>query len=125
MPDKQAEAEVLAEVREVNLKKLATKEDLFHLEAATKEDLHRMEVGHRDKEAGKVYFRSMSEKLPALSACRSEEPCESPFAYAHVILTKQAYIQLKWDANYWRAEWQQVRVREQEALQRVAELKAQ
>jgi transposase len=48
-----------------------------------------------------------------------------PFAYAQVILTKRAYIQLKWDAHYWQAEWQRLRIREQEALQRVAELKAQ
>lgn len=68
----------------------------------------------------------MSEQLPTtLPVCRSEDASEAPFAYAQVILTKQAYIQLKWDANYWHAEWQRRRIREQEALQRVAELQAQ
>jgi len=66
----------------------------------------------------------MSEKLPAPPACQSEDACEAPFAYAQVTLTKQAYLQLKGDAHYGHAEWQRLRVREQEALQRVAELKA-
>lgn len=45
VPDKQAEAEaeVLSEVLEVNLRELATKEDLRRLEAVTKEDLRRLE----------------------------------------------------------------------------------
>jgi transposase len=67
----------------------------------------------------------MSEKLPPLPVCRSEDACEAPFAYAQVILTKQAYLQLNWAANYGHAEGQRRRVREQEAVPRVTELKAQ
>ena len=67
----------------------------------------------------------MSEQLPPLPVCRSEDAGEAPFAYAPVMLTKQAYLQLTWDANDWHAEWQRRRVREPEALQRVTELQAQ
>jgi transposase len=37
----------------------------------------------------------------------------APFAQQTVVLTKQAYIELKWEANYWRA--QQARLVEREA----------
>ena len=37
----------------------------------------------------------------------------TPFSQQSVVLTKQAYIQLKWEANYWRA--QHTRLLEREA----------
>lgn len=41
-----------------------------------------------------------------LLAWRSQGPCATPFTYTQVTLTKQAYIQLKWEAHYGHAEWQ-------------------
>jgi len=31
----------------------------------------------------------------------------TPFAQQTVVLTKQAYIELTWQANYWRAQYEQ------------------
>ena len=31
----------------------------------------------------------------------------TPFSQQTVVLTKQAYIELKWEANYWRAQHEQ------------------
>jgi transposase len=42
----------------------------------------------------------------------------TPFAQQTVVLTKQAYIQLKWAVNYWRAQYQR-------GLEREATLKAE
>jgi hypothetical protein len=42
----------------------------------------------------------------------------TPFAQQTVVLTKQAYIQLKWEMKYWRAQYQR-------ALEREAALKAE
>src|ERR687894_732394 len=42
----------------------------------------------------------------------------TPFSQQTVVLTKQAYIALKWEANYWRAPHEQ-------SLKREAALKAQ
>ena len=53
----------------------------------------------------------MSEKFLALPASPAA-PQEVPFAYTRVTLSKQDYIQLKWEAHYWQAEWQRARVRE-------------
>ena len=36
----------------------------------------------------------------------------TPFAQQTVVLTKQAYIELTWQANYWRAQYEQVVERE-------------
>jgi len=36
----------------------------------------------------------------------------TPFAQQTVVLTKQAYIELTWQANYWRAQYEQVVARE-------------
>jgi len=36
----------------------------------------------------------------------------TPFAQQTVVLTKQAYIELKWQANYWRAQYEQMVERE-------------
>jgi transposase len=36
----------------------------------------------------------------------------TPFAQQTVVLTKQAYIELKWRANYWRAQYEQLVERE-------------
>ena len=32
----------------------------------------------------------------------------TPFAQQTVVLTKQAYIELLWQANYWRAQYEQL-----------------
>ena len=42
----------------------------------------------------------------------------TPFSQQTVVLTKQDYIALKWEANYWRAQHEQ-------PLKREAALKAQ
>src|SRR5881397_3819982 len=42
----------------------------------------------------------------------------TPFSQQTVVLTKQAYIELKWEANYWRAQHARL-------VQREAALKAQ
>src|SRR5215831_14416208 len=36
----------------------------------------------------------------------------TPFAQQTVVLTKQAYIELKWQAHYWRAQYEQLLERE-------------
>ena len=36
----------------------------------------------------------------------------APFAQQTVVLTKQAYIELTWQANYWRAQYEQLVERE-------------
>jgi transposase len=41
-----------------------------------------------------------------------DEPGTTPFAQQTVVLTKQAYIELKWQANYWRAQYEQLVERE-------------
>src|SRR6478672_10186304 len=41
----------------------------------------------------------------------------TPFSQQTVVLTKQAYIELKWEANYWRA--QHARLLEREAALKV------
>jgi transposase len=46
----------------------------------------------------------------------------TPFAQQTVVLTKQAYIQLKWEVNYWRAQYQRALARE---AARKAEVEAQ
>jgi hypothetical protein len=39
-----------------------------------------------------------------------DETGTTPFAQQTVVLTKQAYIELKWQANYWRAQYEQIGV---------------
>ena len=41
-----------------------------------------------------------------------DETGTTPFAQQTVVLTKQAYIELKWQANYWRAQYEQLVERE-------------
>src|SRR5437870_4807591 len=41
-----------------------------------------------------------------------DETGTTPFAQQTVVLTKQAYIELKWQANYWRAQYEQLMERE-------------
>src|SRR5258705_12673634 len=36
----------------------------------------------------------------------------TPFSQQPVVLTKQAYIELKWEANYWRAQHERLLERE-------------
>ena len=45
-------------------------------------------------------------------------PCATPFSQQTVVLTKQDYIEIKWEANYWRAQHARL-------VQREAALKAQ
>src|SRR5215469_16489491 len=44
----------------------------------------------------------------------------TPFAQQTVVLTKQAYIELTWQANYWRTQYEQV-VEREAALKAVVE----
>src|SRR5215510_3019685 len=48
---------------------------------------------------------------PAVRA-PGNEPGPPPFAQQTVVLTKQAYIELTWQANYWRAQYEQLMERE-------------
>ena len=48
----------------------------------------------------------------------------TPFSQQTVVLTKQAYIALKWDANYWRAQPAQLVEREAALKREVATLQA-
>src|SRR5438132_9422355 len=41
-----------------------------------------------------------------------DETGTTPFAQQTVVLTKQAYVELKWQANYWRAQYEQLMERE-------------
>lgn len=52
------------------------------------------------------YVISPSELAPR------DETGTTPFAQQTVVLTKQAYIELKWQANYWRAQYEQLVERE-------------
>ncbi|MEE9148504.1 MAG: IS66 family transposase [Candidatus Tectomicrobia bacterium] len=50
----------------------------------------------------------MEHALPQITATSEREPVNgnsaTPFSQQSVVLTKQAYIALKWEANYWRAQ---------------------
>ena len=39
-------------------------------------------------------------------------PSATPFSQQTVVLTKQAYIELKWKANYWQAQYERLVERE-------------
>src|ERR671939_1905107 len=41
-----------------------------------------------------------------------DETGTTPFAQQTVVLTKQTYLELKWQANYWRAQYEQLMERE-------------
>ena len=64
----------------------------------------------------------MERTSPQLNAAFERAPVNghgtTPFSQQTVVLTKQAYIELKWKANYWQAQYEQL-------LQREAALKAQ
>jgi transposase len=49
---------------------------------------------------------------------------KTPFAYAQVTLSKMEYIELKAQAKQWRSQWLRTRQREQEALTKIAQMKA-
>src|SRR5215475_13396484 len=59
----------------------------------------------------------MKQTQPQLTSTSTVAPdsatSTTPFSQQTVVLTKQAYIQLKWEANYWRA--QHTRLLEREA----------
>src|SRR6266542_6688425 len=44
----------------------------------------------------------------------------TPFSQQTVVLTKQAYIELKWKANYWQAQYEQLLKREAALTAQVA-----
>src|ERR1051325_7168949 len=48
----------------------------------------------------------------------------TPFSQQSVVLTKQAYIALKWEANYWRAQHARLVEREAALKREVATLQA-
>ena len=48
----------------------------------------------------------------------------TPFSQQTVVLTKQAYIELKWQANYWRAQHERLLKREAALQAEVAALQA-
>src|SRR3989441_10126158 len=48
----------------------------------------------------------------------------TPFSQQPVVLTKQAYIELKWEANYWRAQHERLLEREAALQAEVAALQA-
>lgn len=50
---------------------------------------------------------------------------KAPFAYALVTLSKADYIELKAQAKQWRSQWQRTRMREQEALDRIKQMKVE
>jgi len=49
----------------------------------------------------------MERPAPQLNAASEQAPTvgpdATPFSQQRVVLTKQAYIELKWKANYWQA----------------------
>ena len=58
----------------------------------------------------------MESTLPQVIAPSELAPVQgkgaTPFAQQTVVLTKQAYIELTWQANYWRAQYEQLVERE-------------
>lgn len=54
--------------------------------------------------------------------CTSEQSC-TPFSLVQVTLTKQEFIDLKWQVNHYRDLWKRTRVREQELLATIALMK--
>ena len=64
----------------------------------------------------------MASTQPQLIAMAADTPVRgdkaTPFSHQTVVLTKQDYIALKWEANYWRAQHARL-------VQREAALKAQ
>src|SRR5215475_9462427 len=63
----------------------------------------------------------MKQTQPQLTSTSTVAPdsatSTTPFSQQTVVLTKQAYIELKWEANYWRA--QHARLVEREAALKV------
>ena len=53
------------------------------------------------------------------------DPVKAPFAYAKVTLSKADFIELKAQAKQWRTQWQRTRIREQEALDRIKQMKVE
>src|SRR5215510_6579121 len=63
-------------------------------------------------ESTRSHLISPAERAPG------NETGPPPFSQQTVVLTKQAYIELKWQANYWRTQYEQL-------IEREAALKAQ
>ena len=68
-----------------------------------------------------VYFQSMQNAHISVSDTTSALT-PAPFTTSQVILTKQEHIQLKQQANQWRAMWKAACDREQKALAKNSEL---
>jgi transposase len=62
--------------------------------------------------------RALPPESPSAELLPGKGNGSTPFAQQTVVLTKQAYIQLKWELRYWRAQYQR-------ALAREAALKAE
>jgi transposase len=61
---------------------------------------------------------TLSHVISPAERAPGNETGTTPFAQQTVVLTKQAYIELKWQANYWRAQYELL-------MEREAALKAQ
>lgn len=62
--------------------------------------------------------RTRSQLHAATAQTPVADPDATPFSQQVVVLTKQVYIELKWKANYWQAQYERL-------LQRESDLKAQ
>src|SRR5215475_12382513 len=56
--------------------------------------------------------RTLSHVISPAERTPGHETGPTPFAQQTVVLTKQAYIELTWQANYWRAQYEQLVERE-------------
>ena len=59
------------------------------------------------------------------SSWTASQSTHAPFAERVVTLSQEAYVQLKWDANYWKEQHQRAIRREEEHKARIEELEAQ
>ena len=55
---------------------------------------------------------TLSHVISPAERAPGNETGTTPFAQQTVVLTKQAYIELKWQAHYWRAQYEQLMERE-------------
>ena len=63
----------------------------------------------------------MDVDVPALA----EQPACTPFDVQMVSISKEAYIQLKWEANYWRTQFSQLAAHRDRDVQHLKEEMAQ
>lgn len=67
-----------------------------------------------------MLYEPSTESEPAISSVASP----TPFASVKVEISKEEYIQLKWDARYWQRRHQQVLIREEELKEKIEGLEA-